>query len=115
MVAKPFDTSLGFAFQPCHIPAYLSTKQFKELWWPYEKKMIEWIAASGGKLYLIMEGRWENIMDCFLDVPKDSVVLAVDDDDFLKVHEVLGDHQILCGGLKAADTRLKKFEDMENQ
>jgi len=110
----PFDTSRGFGFQPCHIPAYLSPKQYKELYWPYEKKLIEWIASSGGKLYLIMEGHWENIWECFLEVPKDSLVLHVDDDDFLKAHEVLGGHQILCGGLKAADTRLKKFEDIKD-
>lgn len=113
-VAGPFDPSKGFAFQPCHIPAYLSPKQYKELYWPYEKKLIEWVASNGGKIFLAMEGRWENIMDCFLDVPKDSVVLNVDDDDFLKVHEVLGDHQILCGGLKLADTRLKTFDQIKD-
>lgn len=114
MVLHPYDATKGFPFQPCHIPAYLSPKQFKELYWPYEKKLIEWVAASGGKICLAMEGHWENILDCFLDVPKDSVVLSVDDDDFLKVHERLGNHQILVGGLKAADTRLKKFEDIKD-
>ncbi len=113
-VAAPFDTSKGFAFQPCHIPAYLSPKQYKELYWPYEKKLIEWVASNGGKIYLIMEGRWENIMDCFLEAPKDSLVLGVDDDDFLKVHEVLGDRQILAGGLKLADTRLKTFDQIKD-
>lgn len=113
MVAKPFDPSGGFAFQPCHIPAYLSPKQFRELYWPYEKRLIEWVAASGGKLYMLLEGRWENIWDCFLDVPKDSVVLSIDD-DILKAHERLGDHQILVGGLKMADTRLKKFENIKD-
>lgn len=113
-VAGPFDAEKGFAFQPCHIPAYLSPKQYKELYWPYEKKLIEWVASHGGKIYLIMEGRWEKIMDCFLEVPKDSLVLGVDDDDFLKVHEVLGNHQIISGGLKLADTRLKKFEDIKD-
>ena len=113
-MAAPYDASKGFPFQPCHIPAYLSPKQFKELYWPYEKRLIEWVSSAGGKIFLIMEGRWEKIMDCFLEIPKDSVVLAVDDDDFLKVHEVLGDHQILCGGLKLADTRLKKFEEIKD-
>ena len=42
------------------------------------------------------------------------MVLHVDDDDFLKAHEVLGDHQILVGGLRAADTRMKKFEDIKD-
>lgn len=110
----PFDPAKGFAFQPCHIPAYLSPKQYKELYWPYEKKLIEWVNSQGGKQYIILEGRWENIWDCFLELPKDSVVLHVDDDDFLKAHELLGDHQILVGGLKATDTRMKKFEDIKD-
>lgn len=114
MVAQPYDASKGFPFQPCHIPAYLSPKQYKELYWPYEKKLIEWIYSNGSKIFIAMEGRWENIMECFLEVPKDSVVLCVDDDDFLKVHECLGDHQILVGGLKTAGTRLKKFEDIKD-
>lgn len=114
LMAKPFNAAKGFCFQPCHIPAYLSPKQYRELYWPYEKKLIEWVAAGGGKIYLIMEGRWESIMDCFLEVPKDSLILHVDDDDFLKVHEKLGHHQILCGGIKLADTRLKKFDDIKD-
>lgn len=113
-VAGPFDPSKGFPFQPCHIPAYLSPKQYKELYWPFEKQLIEWVAGHGGKIFLVMEGRWENIMDCFLEVPKDSLVLNVDDDDFLEVHRRLGDHQILCGGLKLAETRLKTFEQMKD-
>ena len=113
-VAGPFDPSKGFPFQPCHIPAYLSPRQYKELYWPYEKKLIEWVSNHGGKIFLVMEGRWENIMDCFLEVPKDSLVLNVDDDDFLEVHRRLGDHQILCGGLKLGDTRLKTFDQMKD-
>lgn len=114
LVSAPYDASKGYLFQPCHIPAYLSPKQYKEYYWPYEKKLIEWAASQGTKIFLIMEGRWENIWDCFLDAPKDSVVLSVDDDDILKANEVLGGHQILCGGLKLADTRLKPFEQIKD-
>lgn len=113
-VAGPFDPAKGFPFQPCHIPAYLSPKQYRELYWPYEKQLIEWVARHGGKIFLVMEGRWEKIMECFLEVPKDSLVLNVDDDDILKVHQVLGDHQILCGGLKLGDTRLNTFDQMKD-
>lgn len=113
-MARPFDPAQGLPFQPCHIPAYLSPKQYREYYWPYEKKLIEWISSQGGKILLVMEGRWEKIWDCFLEVPKDSLVLAVDDDDFLQAHKALGEYQILCGGLKLADTRLKKFDDIQD-
>lgn len=113
-IRTPYDASQGYPFQPCHIPAYLSPKQYKEVYWPHEKQLIEWIYNSGSKVFIILEGRWNNLLDCFLDVPKDSCVLSVDDDDILEVNARLGHHQIICGGLKSSETRLKKFEDIKD-
>lgn len=114
MLSRPYDGNMGYPFQPCHIPAYLSPKQYKELYLLYEKKLIEWVYNGGGKVYLVMEGHWKNIWDCFFDVPKDSCVLCVDDDDFMEAYEVLGQQQVLCGGLKLADTRLKNFDQIKD-
>ena len=111
---QPIDPAQGCTFQPCHIPAYLSPKQFEELYWPYEKQLIEHVAACGGKAYIILEGRWERIVHHFLELPKDCCILHVDDDDFLQVHQVLGHHQILCGGLKSADTLLKPIDRIKD-
>lgn len=113
-IKTPMELNGKSTFQPCHIPAYLSPKQFDELYWPYEKQLIEWIAASGGRAMIYLEGRWEKFLHYFLELPKDCCILAVDDDDFLKVHDAIGHHQILCGGLKSADVRLKKFEDIKD-
>ncbi len=114
VVAQPYDPAKGLAFQPCHIPAYMSPKQFAEFYWPYEKRYAEWIAASGGKIGLILEGKWGPLADFFLDAPKDSFVLMVDDDDVFDIYERLGHHQIIVGGLKMADVRLKKFDDIKD-
>ncbi len=113
IVAQPYDPAKGMPFQPCHIPAYLSPKQFAEFYWPYEKRYAEWIAASGGKICLVLEGKWGAMADLFLDAPKDSFLLMVDDDDVFDIYERLGHHQIIAGGLKMADTRLKKFDDIK--
>ncbi len=102
------------AVQFCHIPAYLSPKQFDELYWPHEKAYIESIAANGGKAFIVMEGRWEKIWHHFLELPKDSCILNVDDDDIFQVHAALGHHQIICGGLKMADARLKSFDQIKD-
>ena len=92
----------------------MSPKQFAEFYWPYEKRYAEWIAASGGKIALILEGKWGQLADFFLDAPKDSYVLMVDDDDIFDIYERLGHHQIIVGGLRMADVRLKKFEDIKD-
>ncbi len=114
LTSQPYNFGTYCSFQPCHIPAYLSPKQFDELYWPYEKKLIEWINRSGAKAYIILEGKWDRLLPYFLELPKDSCVLHVDDDDFIKTYELLGQHQILIGGLKASDCRLKKFEDIKD-
>lgn len=114
IVATPNDPSKGLVFQPCHIPAYMSPKQYMEFYWPYEKRYAEWIAASGGKIGLVLEGKWGQLADCFLDAPKDSFVLMVDDDDVFDIYERLGHHQIIMGGLKMANVRLKKFDDIKD-
>lgn len=111
---KIAEGAYPFAVQFPHIPAYLSPKQFDELYWVYEKQIIERIAANGGKAYIVLEGRWDKIWHRFLELPKDSCVLHVDDDDILKANAELGHHQILCGGLKTADTRLKSFEQIKD-
>lgn len=113
-VEKPFDPSAGFAYQVPHIPAYLSPKQFEELYWPHEKKYIERVAAAGGKIEILMEGRWEHIWHHFLELPKDCCILHVDDDDIFKAYAELGQHQIICGGLRAADVRLKSFDAIKD-
>ena len=103
-----------FAVQYPHIPAYLSPKQFDELYWVHEKQYIEKIAAGGGKVYMVMEGRWEKIWHRFLELPKDSCILHVDDDDIFKAHKELGHHQIISGGAKASDLRLKPFDKVKD-
>lgn len=114
MTSQPHDFGAIASFQPCHIPAYLSPKQFDELYWPYEKKLVEWVNKSGAKAFIILEGKWDRLLPYFKELPKDSCILHVDDDDFLKAYEVLGQDQILMGGLKAADCRLKTFDRVKD-
>lgn len=115
LMSRPFDVSAGFAYQVPHIPSYLSPKQYEELYWPHEKKFIERVAAAGGKTEILLEGRWEKIWHLFLELPKDCLILHVDDDDFFKAYEALGQHQIICGGLRSADIRLKSMEELKDQ
>ncbi len=111
---RPYNPEMGMAYQVPHIPAYLSPKQFEELYWPHQKKYIERVAAAGGKTEILLEGRWEKIWHHFLELPKDSCILHVDDDDIFKAHEELGHHQILCGGLRAVDLRTKSTEQIQD-
>ncbi len=108
------EGAFPYAVQFPHIPAYLSPKQYEELYWPHEKKLIEAINANGCKAFIFLEGRWEKIWHHFLEVPKDSCILVCDDDDLFKLHAELGHHQIISGGLKMVDTRTKTIDDIRD-
>lgn len=95
-LADPFP----FIGQAPHIPTYLSPKQFEELYWPYEKKVIENVAENGSKSLIMTEGRWMQHYDFFRDVPKDSCIFIVDDDDIFDTYDRIGDFQCLAGGAK---------------
>ena len=109
-MAVPMAEPQLWAVDMCHIPAYLSPKQYEELYWPHFKLLLERIAKAGGKAYINMEGRWSKVWYHFKDLPKDCCILQVDDDDLFELYAELGQDQIITGGVKIADTRLKPFE-----
>lgn len=103
-----------YACHMTHIPAYLSPKQFDEIYWPYEKQWIERAAAAGSKVWIMLEGRWEKVWHHFLEVPKDSCILHIDDDDVCKAKQELGHHQIIEGGLKMAAVRTESIDKIKD-
>ncbi len=102
-----------YACHMTHIAPYLSPKQFDEIYWPYEKQWIERAAAAGSKVWIMLEGSWKNVWHHFLEVPKDSCILHIDDDDICQAKKELGDHQIIEGGLKMAAVRTESFDKIK--
>lgn len=100
--AKP-PKGFPYGCHMTHIAPYMNPDKFMELYWPYEKKWIEYVAAHGSKVWIMCEGHWDKVWDCFKEVPKDSCVLHIDDDDIIEAKKAIGDYQILEGGLKLAD------------
>lgn len=101
-----------FPVQPAHLPTYLNPKQFEELYWPYEKQIIENIAKQGSKAGIFLEGNWLHVIDFFRDVPKDSCILFVDSDDIFEISKRIGDYQIIGGG--AINAKMKCLSNAEN-
>ena len=83
----PFDFP-SFASYP-HIPTYLSPKQFGELYWPHYKMTIEKLAAKGNKMLICCEGKWAHLLSFFREVPKDSCILMLDDDDLFETNRAI--------------------------
>lgn len=100
-----------YVTQMPHMPAYLNVKQFEEFYWPYYKEMIENIAKGGNKLYALTEGRWLHVVDFLRDLPKDSMIMNLDDDDVFEMHKLVGEKQIIAGGAQVSKLRLSGKEE----
>ena len=94
-----------------HIPGFLSPKQYGELCFKYFKKQVEAIAAQGSKLYILAEGTWAPLFDYFLDLPKDSVLMNTENDDVIEAYNAIGHHQVLMGGARLANTKMRSVEE----
>ncbi|MCL1913177.1 MAG: hypothetical protein FWG10_04715 [Eubacteriaceae bacterium] len=104
-------TGIFASYMP-HIPCYLSPKQYYEFFFPYFKEMISNIAAKDNKTYMLLEGRWMPFIESYLDLPKDSCLLVVDDDDIFEVSKAIGHHQVLTGGASLQNCRLQTKEQV---
>ena len=101
----------AFASYMAHIPCYLNREQYNTFFFPYFREMLENIVKSGNKLFINMEGRWMPFVDTFLELPKDSLVIIVDDDDIFELNKRIGHHQVLTGGVKVQNIRLLSREE----
>lgn len=113
-LSRPVD-AFPYACHMTHIASYLSPKQFEEIYWPYEKAWIERAAAAGSKVWIMLEGSWSKVWHHFLEVPKDSCILHIDDDDICQAKRELGHHQIIEGGLKMAAVRTESFDTIKEE
>ena len=98
-----------------HIAAYLRPKQFDEFYWPHQKAFITHFAEQGCKSWIMLEGSWANIWDHFNDLPKDSVIAHVDDDDIVRAKKEIGENQIIEGGVRISDLRCNDFDSLKGR
>lgn len=103
-----------YACHMTHIAPYLSPKVFEKIYWPYEKAWIERQAAGGSRVWIMMEGSWAKVWDLFQEVPKDSCILHVDDDDIVKAKHEVGRYQILEGGMPMVNILLGTSESVRD-
>ena len=97
---RPEPPKFPYACHMTHIAPYLPPQKFTELYWPYEKYWINHQAQAGSKVWIMLEGTWKPVLELFQELPKDSCILHVDDDDIYEVKKLLGDCQIIEGGMR---------------
>ncbi|MFZ7132974.1 MAG: uroporphyrinogen decarboxylase family protein [Eubacteriales bacterium] len=95
--AKPAVSShLGSAFMPGHMPTFLRTKEFEELYYPSFSKLIHATAENGQAFDLFCEDNWMRYLDYLYDLPQ-GTRLTFEYGDPKIIKEKLGKKHIIGG------------------
>lgn len=92
------NVPIGFWMHRGCVP-FISHAQFNEFYWPTLKPIIEEIWAHGNQVLFYGEGRWDDHLEAFAELPERSIVFHLDQTDIFKAHEILGSKFCLSGGI----------------
>lgn len=92
-------SSFPYILMPVHAPTYLTRKQFIKFFWPSFKKALLEIHKRGGKVFMAMEGNWDHMIDCLLELPKDFIFAQLENTDIFKAKDIVGSNIALAGGI----------------
>lgn len=98
ILRKDFEfTTFPWIFNPCHIPPFISPKQFEEFYWPGYKAVVEHVHAHGGHVLTVLEGEWGPKLELLKQLPDNSVTFIVENDDPKLVKDTLSNNSIMAG------------------
>jgi uroporphyrinogen-III decarboxylase len=89
---------IGFWMHRGCVP-FITMNQFHSHYWPTLKPIIEEIWAHGNQTLFYAEGNWNAHLETFAELPDQSIIYHVDQDDIFDVHRKLGDRFCLSGGI----------------
>ena len=96
--SKPVSEAFPYIRNTAHIPTFLSPKQFEKFYLPYVKWAVEQCHAMGTKYLFFCEGSWKNFFPFFEDLPKGSIVAALESDDVAEMKKEFGHFVTIAGG-----------------
>jgi len=89
---------VGFWMHRGCVP-FVNMKQFHSHYWPTLKPIIEELWANGHQTLFYAEGNWNAHLETFRELPDQSIVYHIDQDDIFDVHRKIGDKFCLSGGI----------------
>lgn len=88
-----------YIFLPVVTTNYISRKQFEKFFWPTAKKLFMEYINLGAKIIVGFEGKSDHVYDCFLELPKGSVIALIEESDIVGAKKAIGHHVTISGGL----------------
>lgn len=81
---------------------FVSYDDFRTIYWPTLKPIVEAIWSRGNQVLFYAEGNWDAHLDDFAQLPAGSIVYHIDRGNYRTVHEKLGGKFCLSGGVPNA-------------
>lgn len=95
------NVPIGFWMHRGCVP-FISYEQFNKFYWPTLKPIIEELWSRGHQVLFYAEGKWGKHLDAFAELPDQSIVYHVDQDDIFEVHKKIGHKFCISGGIPNA-------------
>ncbi len=92
------NVPVGFWMHRGCVP-FVNMKQFHSHYWPTLKPVIEELWANGHQTLFYAEGNWNAHLETFTELPDQSIVYHIDQDDIFDVHKKIGHKFCLSGGI----------------
>lgn len=112
---KPMGKCTDYPFKICPMigATYLNPKQFEQIYWPTCRKVLQDYIEAGAKCVLFLEGKWRTHIEKFMEFPKGSIALMLDEDDPEYVKNLVGDRFAICYGIPSSIMRTGTPEDVK--
>ncbi len=81
---------------------FISKRHFRSIYWPTLKPIFEALWARGNQTLLYAEGKWDNKLEDFAELPAGSIIFHIDRTNPAAAHRILGDKFCLSGGVPNA-------------
>ena len=78
---------------------FISEGTFESHYWPTVKPITEELWKQGHQTLYYAEGNWTDHLQCFTELPDQSIVYQVDRADIFETHRILGDKFCISGGI----------------
>jgi uroporphyrinogen-III decarboxylase len=89
---------IGFWMHRGCVP-FINMNQFHSHYWSTLKPIIEELWAHGHQTLFYAEGNWNPHLETFAELPDQSIIYHVDQDDVFDVHKKIGHKFCLSGGI----------------
>jgi len=84
-------------------PFMISPEMWERFVWPYFRRLVNEVLASGLIPLLHLDSDWERELGRFREFPKGKIIMALDGEtNIFRAKEILGDHICLAGDVPAA-------------